>query len=321
MSDTKTTQNLRSKQTQRSQNWKRQPRRSRNTSNYITRHQLNGGKFQVPSNPPDVTYQPWNNITLVHTFNSEFTLTPQKAIELIRDQIDPTGRGFNKTKTGDGRFVLQMRFHDVKGWNLSGRVIAFSATDFIDSQGAKGNREQLCGIVDTGTGPHVPAFGYTYPSGHRQHVLRADDEEGTIDVFTTSVGAADQAILYIRMSYRFDGPVKPPKLILKQDKVIHGININNRYQQATHEVMTEQQEILKTLTEMVDEVKQIIKNTEKPSLVKSVINGIEETAMVVASGAGVSAPTSVYDRLDDIRQALDACDRPAASCVVTDDEW
>lgn len=153
------------------------PSRQFNTQQFVTKKSLNGGKIQLPLNPPDVVYQPWINVTLVDTFKGTQEYKVQDMLNLLRKQVDPTRRGFNQTTSGDSRFVLQLRFFEVHAWNMSGHIISLSAEDFLDTQAAKGGREQLCGFVDTGTNQHIPCLGYLYPSSHRFHVVRTDDQE------------------------------------------------------------------------------------------------------------------------------------------------
>lgn len=246
-------------------------------SNYVTKLSLNGGKIEIPQNPPEVTYQPWNQATIVHTFTGELSFQVKDILNLLKNQLDPTKRGFNQTTSGDGRFVVQLRFFSIKVWNLTGRVVSLSVDDYLDSKAASGGREQLCGIVDTGHNNSIPAAGYLLPSSHRQHVVRVDDQEEKTYVFHSQVGASDNGIVYVHLAYRFDGPVHPPLIftpiaaVLQQQdyQIAEAQNSNSR---------------LATLSGKLTKIHKLLSNySEKgPSVVKKVVEGVEQAALLVS---------------------------------------
>lgn len=182
-------------------------------SRFMTRAEINGGAFKPPTNPPPVTYAPWQPVTLVLTHSSDLTMKVEDLLGYLRSQLDPNNRGFNQTKTGDGRFVVQFRFRSVSSWNLTGRVISLSVEDFTDIASSKTGRDQLCGLVDTGTSTHTPAVGFRIPSSLANHVLRTDDVTGQSYLFTITAPAGSQCVTYLKVYYRFDGPVKHPTII------------------------------------------------------------------------------------------------------------
>lgn len=194
-------------------------RTKQNTSNkFVTHSQIKGGRFSPPTNPPDLTYQPWHPITLVSslTGQKDNNLQLNHFLDILRKQLDPTSRGFNQQKTGDARFVAQFRFQSFQLWNLSGKIIALSITDFTESASASGGRDQLCGLIDTGSSFHIPTVGYTLPIGHQNHVLRVDDIEGKDIIVNIACGVGDNLMLYTRVLWRFDGPVKIPSISVSQ---------------------------------------------------------------------------------------------------------
>lgn len=178
--------------------------------NYVTTTQVFGGKFSPPANPPDVTFQPWFRCTLVDPFQSTVTVTVDHLKHLLRKQLDPLGRGFNPSDSGDKRFVPQFKIHTIQAWNLTGHIISISVQDFTDTQSARGGRDQLAGIVDTGSPGLLPKVGFRLPASHRAHVLRADDIESQIEIAALQVGAHDQGLLYVSIEFRFDGSTTLP---------------------------------------------------------------------------------------------------------------
>lgn len=178
---------------------------------YVTQEQVFGGKFSPSPNPPDVIFLPWNRVTLVIPFSGTYTVTVTELKEKLRKQCDPTGRGFNPLDTTDRRFVPSFKLSSYQVWNLTGHLISMSVQDFTDTQSAKGGRDQLAGIVDTGAPGLLPKAGYKLPASHRNHVLRSDDVETLIEVLVIQVGSGDQGLLYVNLEYRFDGTAQLPQ--------------------------------------------------------------------------------------------------------------
>lgn len=280
--------------------------------NYVTHRDLHGGKITPPANPPDVTYQPWMTVTLVQNFNSSsYDFKVNTILGILRRQLDPEGRGFNQSTSGDKRFVVQMRIHSIQAWNLTGRMLALSVDDFSESTSAAGGRDQLCGIVDTGSQNHTPCVGYLLPSSHRQMVLRTDDKQGDDFIFTVTSGASDQCIVYIKISFRFDGPSKLPSI---QTPLGHCINLLS----STRRVVTSSNQCLTRMDEVLARLKEISENTyaNRPSILKKLVEGIEMAVMAVAIPAA-DMPSSSYSDLADELDHLDIQDhdepRPASS--------
>lgn len=270
--------------------------------NTVTQHQINGGRITPPTNPPDVTFQPWNVITLVHAFKGSQAYQAKSLMAILRSQIDPNSHGFNQTKSGEGRFTLQLKIFSIRAWNLSGRVIALSVDDFLDSNTAKGANEQLCGLVDTGTTTHTPAVGYDLPLTHRSHVIRTDDDKlGDTYIFTAQVGSNDQGLSYIKLAYRFDGPIKAPLYLLPVDKLISAAH-------RTSVSTAESQALLETMSSMVKELKSIAQRNEemsRPSLTSRIIDGIKTTGMVVSMLASDQQNLSSSSSFIDLQQQIE----------------
>lgn len=294
------------KPTLRSATWKKcnpqktqRPYFRKNSTSFVTQRDLHGGKITPPPNPPDVNYQPWFHVTLATKCDAAagtFELKTSDILALMRKQLDPTKRGFNQTTSGDGRFMIQFRIQSVRAWNLTGRVLSLSVMDFIESASAAGGRDQLCGIVDTGSVNHTPCVGFLLPATHRQHVIRTDDKQGNDVIVNIQFSSNDAVIMYLTLSFRFDGPSVPPKLLMPSDNILSGMD-------EISGTMKESRLRLDTIRRILSELKKISDNTyaSRPSTIKKIVENVEVIAMAVAA---VGTDGSEYDRLDDISQLI-----------------
>lgn len=301
--NTKYQQSTGNKSTARSKLWKNISNKVSSTnsrppnSSVVTKRELNGGKITPPINPPDVTYQPWFHITLVDTFSStKYDCKTNHIIKLLRRQLDPTSRGLNQIQSGDLRFVVQIRLFSIQAWNLTGRLIALTVDDYSEAKTAAGGRDQLCGIVDTGSQTHTPCVGYLMPSALRQMVIRTDDIQGDDYIFTLTSGTSDQCVVYIKIAFRFDGPVRPPNLVMPITTCLGTLNTGNR--------------LSRQMKEALGRLKEISENTyaTRPSTLKTIINGISMIGMAVASGAPASEDS--FEDLAEFISSPDPNDEP-----------
>lgn len=230
-------------------------------------------------NPPDVTYQPWNSLTLVHsTTETTYTCCAQDVLAMLRKQVDPTGRGFNPSTSGDKRFVVQFKLHSIQAWNLTGKVLALAVDDYSEAQSAAGGRDQLCGLVDTGSQTHTPCVGYLLPASHRQMVIRTDDKQGSDQLFTITSGGGDQLIIYLKIAYRFDGPVTPPKLLLPIGNCINLLTAGNRVNQRVAVRVEGIRDILTSLHEIAENTYE-----SKPSTIEKIVDKVKYVALAVSA--------------------------------------
>lgn len=188
-------------------------RAKRNTSHYVTRQQLHGGQLSVPSNPPNIAYQPWNNTTIVHGGTSgSISMKFSDLCYQLAKQIDPVQSGLywsaDKKRLGT---IFNMKVLKIRAWNLTGNMIALSVDDYSDSAKAIADVDALCGLVDTGSSQHVPAVGYELPASHKDIVLRngTDDSRDTDAViYHITAPSSDTIMVYVTVLWKFDGPVK-----------------------------------------------------------------------------------------------------------------
>lgn len=211
------------KRTSRSMAWRR---KMNSDSKFVTKKELKGGQLHVPSNPPDVTYQPWYPLTVVHSGSTnDLHITVKDLVAEIRAQLDPTGHGLHAAIPSPSKGqpnlvrclldnadvtapVINLRLLSVRAWNLTGRIISLSVEDFTDINTATKDTDALCGLVDTGSATHVPAVGYELPFTHRNIVLRNDVDEGKAMLYHIMAPATDTYIVYTNILWKFDGPAK-----------------------------------------------------------------------------------------------------------------
>nr|WOL30743.1 MAG: hypothetical protein [Chaq virus] len=184
---------------------------SLNTNNFVTKREVRGGKLELSTNPPEVTYQPWMPLTVVHSGQSgEITMRVRDLCKQIANQIDPTGHGLKSypEKWSANECIMQLRIRSVRVWNVTGRMIAISVDDFSDANKAIADVDTLCGLVDTGSNLHVPAVGYQLPISHQNIVLRNDVLTSNTIIYHVNCPSSDVCIIYTNLYFRFDGPAK-----------------------------------------------------------------------------------------------------------------
>lgn len=178
----------------------------KSSSNYVTHKELTGGKMNVPSNPPSVSYQPWMPIIVVHTGKSgEIVIKMSDLVNQLIQQIDPTNHAISQNP------VINIKIRSVRAWNVSGTIIALSVDDFSDADKAIKDVDMLCGIVDTGSASHVPAVGYDLPVSLKNVVLRNGSDPSTdkdVILYHIVSGQNDSVIIYTSIFWKFDGPSK-----------------------------------------------------------------------------------------------------------------
>lgn len=265
----------------------------------------------MPMNPPDMIYMPWQHVTLV-SFGSPISgqevFQVNDILGLLRKQLDPHNRGFNQVQSGDGRFVVQFRLKTIRAWNMSGYMIALAVDDFVDTVGAKGDRDQMFSGVDTGSSTTIPRIGFQLPASHRSMVLRTDDTTGEEYLFTVQVAARDRAMIYIDIEYRFDGP---PKIHSVNSPAIEMVRVAtssrtvlNSIRETTEKIQEHQPDVM---DELVDDVKKVAsfvvplakyETSEVDNLRKRVCE-LEELMARLGKVDGQSGSCSSYDIMPD----------------------
>lgn len=204
------------------------------SSKFVKKFDLNGGKLTVPSNPPEVTYQPWNSAVIVDSFSDSLDMTVHSLTRLLNKQLDPNGHAFKDCPDSysSNEFRLLIKIHSVRAWALNGKMIALSVEDFLVPNKDKAAVDQLCGIVDIGNANHIPGLGYKLPASHQQAVIRDDKTAfGLQHLFSIKCDGA--AICYINVSWRCDGPSTLPTFQTNIETLVRTIQMtsnNSNYQ-------------------------------------------------------------------------------------------
>lgn len=223
-------------------------------SKYVTKRSMHGGRM-IPSNdPPQLAFQPWNHITLAW-YQKPADVNFGDLVNKIKSQLDPNETGFHPEK-----LAIQMKIHSIRVWNISGKHIALTVYDYIDGD----NDDQLCGDMDAGSNTGIPRLGYELPITFRQHVVRNDSKTGKNVLFTVSSATNDMILHYVRMEWRFDGPVKAPSIDLD-------------WQRRSYEI---QRDNLNTNVRAADAIVKIL--DAQPSLVQRVIDNVIHHAAEIA---------------------------------------
>lgn len=245
---------------------------------------ISGGRFNPGVNPPGITYQPWYHLIVVDTFSSAQIYDVPKIASKLRSQIDPTKHGFNWKDDGNDPFRLQFRLQTVRCWSLSGMTIALAVEDFADLSKDGGGRDQVCGLVDMGNQNHVPAIGFELPQHLKGAVLRNDDLQAKLKLFTVLTDKDMTAVVYINLNWRFDGPITLPTFISYAERIMRiGRQIANSNDKHS-----------KYLSEIESNTEEIAKHTSS-SIIEAVIDGAKVAAQVVVPAARVEHPS--YDSL------------------------
>lgn len=262
--------------------------RPQNSKNYVTYQSLHGTRFNPGVNPPIVNYMPWSKVTLVHVIKTTSALKVSNIPDLLKSQLDPENRGFNQGTSGDKAFRVQFKIDTIRAWNLTGNLLALTVDDFHDVQGNSGGREQLCGIIDTGSQGHIPCAGYRLPIAHRNLVLRNDDLEKDIYLLTLQLDSGASGLLYLDISFKFDGPAKPPSLATYISRVA---NLTS----AIHKTTSDQSTIISGLA---DQLKKAVITVGVEKIAVLVASALEEDAKedeATFSNSGCSTPSLLRD--------------------------
>lgn len=180
-------------------------------SKFVTRREVRGGKIDLGSNPPEVAYQPWMPLVVVHSgMSGDIAITVRDLAIQICKQVDPTHHAIREFPKvwNNTEPILQIRVRSVRAWNLTGRMVSLSVDDFSTPDKAISDVDTLCGIVDTGSTQHVPAVGYQLPLSCQNIVLRNDAHTGAAILYHVMCADSDSCIIYTSVFYRFDGPAK-----------------------------------------------------------------------------------------------------------------
>lgn len=168
-----------------------------------------GRKYSPPTNPPDVTAQPWWGVTLCTIRKpGDYTFS-----DLHKDFFTQVGgkNTFNQTDwntDASNAFRFQVRISKATVWNLTGRLVSLVVWDIeeITYTNATHSEVDILGSwVDCGGPAHFPAVGYYYPSTHSRRVFRPDPRYQDYKILTTAASASDSILYHLKIEWRSDG--------------------------------------------------------------------------------------------------------------------
>lgn len=277
--------------TQKQRNSPSTPRyRGHRRNNFVTKHEMRGGKIDVSTNPPEIAYQPWMPLIVVHSGKAgDIAITVRDLAKQIVSQVDPAKHALKPFKEGEHTWnneepTLQIRLRSIRAWNLTGRMISLSVDDFSSIDKAISDVDTLCGLVDTGSSLHVPAVGYQLPNSHQNIVLRNDSRNSGAILYHVMCAETDTCIIYTSIFYRFDGPAKFSAFQDSMMALVQNLTADVRK-------ITTSQKKLVTLT------KQVADHT-KGDLGSAIIDGVKHVAPFVIPAAAMDV--ALHAKMDEL---------------------
>lgn len=268
-------------------------------SSGVTRQELNGMKMHVPENPPEVTFQPWNHLTVVDNFSDRLDITVHDLTRQTWGQLDPNQHSFKECPEDHTRneFRLLIKVLSVRAWALAGKMIALSVEDFLVPNKDKAAVDQLCGIVDTGNANHTPAVGYKLPMAHQNAVHRdAKDNFGAQHLFR--IQCDGPGMCYTNILWRCDGPSNLPTFDRCVEQMVKDIRFMTR--NSNQKINSLDKRVEKINTQIDDLI------SKQPSLVNEVLNEIPIGAAAVTAFASESL-VNLFSELKVLRNDLASC--------------
>lgn len=265
-------------------------RRRRDMERFITKRSVRGGRISVPTNPPEVTTQPWNQVTIVYEMSAEFQRVEHIRNRLL-EQLDVEGTTFysvnlwndkeagNKWQNIGGEKprtktyqisapAINLKIHSIRVWNLTGKAVSLSVYDYSNSSIGD---ERLAGLVDTGGPSSFPAIGYQLPLSLHDYVIRTSDSKtSTLNVFNVTAAAGDRIVAYVKVEWKPDSKQKD-------------LMINFDYNESVVRQITETNELIHNLTASSSNLEKSMKKVSdsQPSTFRKVLDGVATTAAIV----------------------------------------
>lgn len=265
-------------------------KKRRDMSRFITKRSVKGGRMQVPTNPPDIVSQPWNQITLVYEMTAE-TQQVEHIRNRLLEQLDLDGSSFyhhhfwNDEDAGTawknvqgrkpGSFTyninaprINIRIQSIRLWNLTGKAVSLTVYDYTNTSVGD---EQLIGLVDAGGPNAFPALGYQMPLAIQEYVIRtSDNKSAKTSVFTVSAAAGDRICVYIKADWKPDSKQKDFAIkfaydesstakIMQSNKILRNLQLSSAH-----------------IESKLDRI-----NDSQPSTFRKIVDGVVTTASIV----------------------------------------
>lgn len=278
--------------------------KGRTDREYVTKAEVKGGKISVPTNPPEITYQPWMPVICMIRHNGgELKATISTIADALIDQIDPLRHALrektDKSVNKNGGPLFQFRLRNVRAWNLTGHMIALSVNDLTDN--SKTNTDCLCGLMDTGSSLHIPAVGFEMPLSHKDLVLRNGLEDKDDPLFHVIVPPNDSCIVYVGIFWRCDGPSKFSSFTESMLSVMRQVrDSTDRTKSEVIKVRATVRDIAKS-AESSDKHLGVLEEHTRGSIGSQVINGILREAPYVLAAAAAEDSAKMDELIREVR--------------------
>jgi len=171
----------------------RRPRVSRGIPNRI-RNDLHGSKTSPRADPPEITRQPWNTLTIANNFTqttlgTPVTFTPNSIGLALLQQVGlPTAQAF------------EIRVQSIAAWDLSGTSIGVRPFDLLQN-GSSTNGNPLTVLTDKPGRNRWAKVGYFFPNTQRNNTLISTDNVTTVFQLELSAAASNGAY-HLRILWR-----------------------------------------------------------------------------------------------------------------------
>lgn len=250
------------------------------------RADMRGIKLKVPGNPPDVTLQPFNNLTMVHIGSNDKGVFEYTATDLIKEliaQVDPEG------KQALAQDYVDIRLIRIRAWNLTGKTLNLALYDFTARQASDATSPCLTTIMDVGNPTTYPSVGYEWPTTHQQSTLNSKVSR---KVLTLVSGAQAQCVLYLTLLWKFAGTPKPLSSGELLMEIAHTLDQSRKVQEETHQE-------LKTVDGKLSitnaRLRKIV--SAQPSLVSKIVDGVVHLGANVVPLAADEVTLRKFDEL------------------------
>lgn len=242
--------------------------------------ELRGRKFKPPTQPPEITPQPFNALTIFHVGKGDtgtYDFTAKDIANMIIAQVNPS-KLFILPAT-----ALEVRVQKIRVWNISGKTLHLVAYDYLSSATTQASLQI---VIDMGSPSTYPAVGYEWPTTHQQTVLNSTI---TKNIFSIVAGAKADVVMYISVLWRIYGMPVPQ----------YTLGLLARISGTLEDVKKDTKDVADQAKESNSHLKEI--RESQPGLVSKIINGVAHIGAYVAP---LAADEVTLSALKDIQESV-----------------
>lgn len=242
------------------------------------RADLRGRKFKPPTQPPEITPQPFNALTIFHVGKGDsgkYEFTPSDLAKQVIQQINPS-KLFTFPET-----ALELRVLKVRVWNMTGKTLHLVAYDYLSNATSQASLQI---VIDMGSPNTYPAVGYEWPTTHQQTVLNSTI---TKKLFTVVGGEKADVVMYISVLWRIYGMPVPQ----------YTLGLLAQITDTLKDVKTDTKEVVEQAKESNSHLKDI--RESQPGLISKIINGVAHVGAYVAPLAADEVTLNALKDLQD----------------------